>query len=308
MHSKFIFNFLQISSCLKKQPDWEIKQLVYLSLNNSHLDLSYTSLPLNFEKINDKTYQKILEYISENNLGIRSIDLSGNAITKIRSLKGDIFPDLQKINLSNNEIKIIRSNEFSTFPSLRVIDLSNNRISKTFQDSFSIDLEELNLQNNQISAIPQKSFENLKNLKKLVLSQNQLVNLDVNLFENCLKLTTLDLSENNLTRLESDLFKKCKKLTDLAINSNELASFPENLSEILPNIKILYAHSNNFVIDWSSFEYFPRLHTISIDFENTENFLSEEIIESLTVLMLFKNRTLFRDYNRNGILKCAIKF
>lgn len=171
------------------------------------------------------------------NLGIKSLDLSGNNIsriiktyeetntsqTEIREsewlevqINADFLSQLERIDLTHNQ--------FHSFPldlansqTLKVLNLSFNKINKMNKTLKMDALTSLHLHNNELEKLEDYAFENCPNLQELDLSGNKLKTLK-NLKLKSIKM--MNVSKNLIYNTEPNAFQSCTKLQILDLSDN----------------------------------------------------------------------------------------
>ncbi|XP_054844280.1 leucine-rich repeat-containing protein 17 [Eublepharis macularius] len=93
---------------------------------------------------------------------------------ELKTVPGNIPPDVVKLDLSNNKIKQLRPKEFEDMNDLKVLNLSSNGIDHIDPAAFAglINLEELDLSNNSLQNFEYGVLEDLYFLKILWLREN----------------------------------------------------------------------------------------------------------------------------------------
>tara|TARA_B100000427_G_scaffold171842_1_gene142865 strand:- start:1476 stop:2096 length:621 start_codon:yes stop_codon:yes gene_type:complete len=138
-------------------------------------------LNLSPKRLNTSALYKIINFILEQNVIIRTLDLSLNRI--------DIIPDslslliyMQCLDLSNNKLKMIPTS-FKNLQSLVSLNLAKNKFEKgdLIQEVGNItDLNSLNSANNNLNKILQE-LKHLSNLQFINLAENNIHKTDINI-------------------------------------------------------------------------------------------------------------------------------
>ncbi len=138
-------------------------------------------LNLSSKRLNTSALCKIIKFILEQNVIIKTLDLSLNRI--------DIIPDslsllthMQCLDLSNNKLKLIPTS-FKNLQSLVSLNLANNKFEKSDliqAVGYMKDLNSLNISNNNLNQIPQE-FKYLGNLQFINVSENNIHKNDIDI-------------------------------------------------------------------------------------------------------------------------------
>ncbi|KAG0570673.1 hypothetical protein KC19_6G179500 [Ceratodon purpureus] len=148
----------------------------------------------------------------------------GKTVNSVPSTSRPGLESLEVLELSGNNITSIMSLRLSSFPVLKHLSLQDNKITKVDGLENLKCLEHLYLNHNSIKELDPGSFASLQNLRILHLGDNSLKNLVY--LAGLISLESLDLTSNGLTpnRLGGfasiDYLSPLPKLTKLWLNNN----------------------------------------------------------------------------------------
>lgn len=167
-------------------------------------------LDLRFNSIGELDAAELTQ-LARNLVSLRSLHLSGNAITSVRDVT------------------------FSAFGNLTILDLDNNDILKIEGSPFPPSLVRLNLTGNLLEQVPGVSLDQLRNLSYLFLDDNAIQRLDPNWTLPTDHLDTLNLARNVVSQLSSRMFQSKKRVTvrHFVLADNYLRYLPPNLFRTL---------------------------------------------------------------------------
>ncbi|ULU10395.1 hypothetical protein L3Y34_014590 [Caenorhabditis briggsae] len=259
-----------------------LRQLRSLSLSNNTIsDLSTNLLrglnslrvlrldrnPIPIEQINDLfTDISQLDELYLNHCNLSSISL----------LALDRIPQLRQLGIGGNDLKHVPSKEMRSLSQLSVLDLSYNSIQEIPACALcNTNVSKLDLSNNLLgiakgSQFNEDAFRNIP-LRHLDLSFNHLDEFDskwlgwaqeeltsIALSGNLMKhfdevwthslksLVHLEMAYNHIKYIPVQLPTRYYHLTSFNISGNELSYLPDNINNLLPNVKALDISTNRF--------------------------------------------------------------
>ncbi|XP_012535517.1 toll-like receptor 6 [Monomorium pharaonis] len=163
---------------------------------------------------------------------IRTLKLTYNNLTTIRSGDFDSYPLLRLLDISYNQLINIENDALGRLEVLEELDLSKNALSK-IPSSLPSSLVMLNLQGNAITALKLDDLNGLYNLKSLMLQSNSISEIDVGSFGQLSLLTKLDLSNNPIKALPTNTLSGLSNLTNLRMtNLKSLQQHQEEQSDM----------------------------------------------------------------------------
>ncbi|XP_049541615.1 leucine-rich repeat-containing protein 15 [Anopheles darlingi] len=200
---------------------------------------------------------------------LRTLNLSGNAITSLPkdALRG--LKRLQTLQLTNNRIETVHPAAFHDLRNLIELDLTGNAITSlepgTLRHLYS--LEVLSFQNNQLLEIPyERNLEHLARLQLLDLSINLLEYIGNDSFVGLRELRTLRLGGNVLSELDSGAFHGLTALKVLDVVDNNLTVVPTLQLSKLCNLTYLSLSGNYFsVLPAVAFQNLFQLQQLHLD-------------------------------------------
>ncbi|XP_062539979.1 uncharacterized protein LOC134207921 [Armigeres subalbatus] len=147
---------------------------------------------------------------------VKSLKLTDNLLSVIRSGDLDSYPLLQQLILSDNLIADIEEDALGRLELLSTLFLDRNRLVR-IPISLPSNLVHLHLQNNEIYELQPGVFRNLKNLKTLNLAGNRIAYLpELPLPE----LAVLNVRRNDLKGLSQSVVKTSPHLRDFLLENN----------------------------------------------------------------------------------------
>ena len=144
-----------------------------------------------------------LGFVSDCNIPLEVLDLSGNSLVSIPPNAFSQLSRLEVLRLDNNNINVLEDQACAGLVSLKTLSLANNQLVALPPELFSgpsSRLEELYLQNNSLSVLAPGLFAPLEHLLVLNLSRNELTNDWVTSasLSPLVRLVALDLSFNKV--------------------------------------------------------------------------------------------------------------
>ncbi len=232
---------------------------------------------LNSKKIvyNENDVTKTIEISKDDVIKIEELNLQGTEDTKIANLSGlENFTGLKSLDLTGNAIK-----EMASINSLGLekLNLTGNLINQQILTSITsmVSLNELNLTNTQMNGDQLDNFSNLKNLKTLILANNNISKLDE--ITPLTNLTKLDVSGNKSFTNFSQI-ATLTNLTELNVSGTGIMEF-SNISS-LTELEKLYASDNSNMINDDSIDLLFEVY------ESEETKEDKPYLEKLKVLNL----------------------
>lgn len=267
------------SLILQKSTFSEITENTFTGLTSlTELDLSWSSyLHTSQKHITSKTFVSLAD------APLRTLNLTGNALTQIESgsflvlknlsillldhnfikqtLVGGEFEGLdqiQEIHMTNNFQSVnLTASSFVNVPSLRVLTLGKSLKAEALNQDPSpfhplTNLTVLDLSNNNIANIRENLLEGLVNLRVLKFQHNNLARLwksanlggPVLFLKNTQKLTTLTLDYNGLDEIPLEAFKGLTNLRELSVGNNLLDDLQYSVLDDLKSLRFLGLEKN----------------------------------------------------------------
>ena len=152
------------------------------------------------------------------------LDLSHNAIVRIRrNLFKDLY-SLQVLRLEWNQIESIEAASFASLSNLHTLQLANNRLAFIESSFFNglLVLNQLRLEGNAIVGMDAETFRNCSNIEELHLQDNRLERVPASSFKSLTLLKTLDLSRNKIRFLNATALRGLKNLVHLRLAGNQI--------------------------------------------------------------------------------------
>ena len=216
--------------------DLDLKEEINIKNINNLKNINKYSYLITSINLNNCNIFDIQQFCEANLINLKTLNLSNNYISNIKSLSSSKFKDIETLDFSINKIGDENIKYFSQleFKSLKFLNLFGNNFT---------DFKLFELCNNK----------KLKNLKKLYTGSNQFKNSEVNINFDSFKIEEIGLTYgvfNNETIHFIHHFR-FNNLQKLFLHSNKLSSlsFIDDLE--LPNIKEIWI--NNNLID----DYYP---------------------------------------------------
>ncbi|XP_065094075.1 uncharacterized protein 2mit [Ochlerotatus camptorhynchus] len=147
---------------------------------------------------------------------VKSLKLTNNLLSVIRSGDLDSYPLLQQLILSDNLIADIEEDALGRLELLSTLFLDRNRLVRV-PISLPSNLIHLHLQNNEIYELLPNVFRNLKNLKTLNLAGNRIAYLPELPLPG---LVELNVRRNDLKGLSQSVVKTSPNLRDFLLENN----------------------------------------------------------------------------------------
>lgn len=180
---------------------------------------------------------------------VRTLDLTGNAITSVLSGTFSRMNNLENILIPKNYIQEIENYTFTgTEGSLKRIYLTYNEISVIWENAFRGlgKVRSMYLSNNKIFRLPTSLFWDMHDLRSLYLGTNNLEYLSKNVFNGLTRLEIITLDSNNLRWIPIGLFNGLKSLREVTISQNQLVTIPSpQRMGIQANLDRLDLRNNN---------------------------------------------------------------
>ncbi|XP_066956162.1 leucine-rich repeat-containing protein 15-like isoform X1 [Macrobrachium rosenbergii] len=132
--------------------------------------------------------------------GLKSLDLSDNALTRVTRSSLAACPELRDLDLSHNRIDVIEDHAFSNLKQLQRLKLSHNRV----------------------VAVSGWSLAHMPKLVHLGLADNALRAVTGDLLHQLSNLNTLDLAANDISLLQPHVFNSTPALQHLTFTDNPL--------------------------------------------------------------------------------------
>ena len=231
----------------------------------------------------DCSKRQLTEVPSLNCANVKSLDLSQNKISK---LKSDSFINfhhsLQTLLLGKNELRNLGGNSpFVDLVLLTILDISSNKVKSISDETFHglTSLIILDLSDNLLTEIHGTPFQHMWSLQKLDLSHSgasltscwwddMLSHLAPSVFRGLTNLTTLDVSCNAITMLSDGIFDDLRRLKYLDLSYNmieQISTKPTNSARILNisnNAEVFYNLSS--FSKWKK-HVFPFFATVPLE-------------------------------------------
>lgn len=176
---------------------------------------------------------------------------------------------LRELNLANNNISVIHKNAFNDMPELTILLLSSNKLRQWDSDWFfnTPKLSTINFACNSIEYLPARAFKNVYGFHvvnsvnvttNIHLNTNNISYIDPDAFDGLYVLGWLFLHENQLRSIDQRVFIPLKQLDWLKLDHNQLNCVPDNLVQLVPNVKY-YLEGNPLTDECKNrFEIKPR--------------------------------------------------
>lgn len=186
---------------------------------------------------------------------LSDLDLAGNEITTLEGL--EYLPSLSKLKLSKNKLQEL--NFKGTFKTLRQLDVSDNEL-ETLDLSGVPSLHSLHADRNRISHI--SGFSRTRRLDSLSLrEQRGEEGLDLGFISAACEIRKLFLSGNYLGTFEPQVDFLNLQLLELA--NCGLQRLPENLGQLMPNVRTLNLNFNA-ISDLAPLRFIPRMKKLLV--------------------------------------------
>ncbi|XP_050498519.1 chaoptin isoform X1 [Diabrotica virgifera virgifera] len=208
-------------------------------------------------KINFANLQTIKNNAFQHVHGLKSIDLSENAIgtiennaftdidhslthlkishglsSSLANIPADaikVLTNLKELDLSNNKLKMMPDTSFHSLRQLQKLELQDNTIDVihkgTFQGDIHEELEEIYLSFNSLKTISQHTFVHLPKLEQLLLDDNKIESLERRAFMNLENIKRLNLKGNKISSISLETFQNLPELEDLDMSYNKIKTF-----------------------------------------------------------------------------------
>ncbi|KAI8509775.1 hypothetical protein Bbelb_122030 [Branchiostoma belcheri] len=161
---------------------------------------------------------------------LKTLHLSGNKLTNLRSDMFTGLGNLETLELDNNDMTDIQTGTFNLIPQLGTLRLNNNKLTSLMirSDMFTGlgNLEKLWLHNNKITDIQTGTFTGLGNLQELTLHHNDMTDIQAGTFNSTPQLRVLQLSNNQIQSIPRNLLANLMQLRDLRLSNNNITTFP----------------------------------------------------------------------------------
>ncbi|XP_032663831.1 lutropin-choriogonadotropic hormone receptor isoform X1 [Odontomachus brunneus] len=243
---------------------------------------------------------------------VTKIDLTNNNITDIPIRAFHQFSNLEILFLRRNHLQSIHDDAFINLATLRILELdenyltsipaaavnlpdlkelsiSNNRVEQLTKNALrnAHNLVSLDLRGNPVKEIHDKTFRDLRKLRKLILSnvkelrlfpnlngaislevlrldRSQLKEIPSNLCQQCPKLKSLDVKSNYLTEIPN--LRNCRELRVLDLASNKISALPDDAFNGLSMLHDLLLSNNNLrSISSDAFAGLSRLQVLDLE-------------------------------------------
>lgn len=107
------------------------------------------------------------------NCEVKSVNLSGNQLTKIPSKLAKAFPHVEELNISFNSGINTLPKEFSSCEKLSILNASGNKFAELSTIAFK-SLKSLNLSKNNLENVTDTDLDVICHIEEVDLTQNQL--------------------------------------------------------------------------------------------------------------------------------------
>lgn len=209
--------------------------------------------------------------------GLKTLDLSGNALESIPVSTFVSLTNLTSLNLQNNYIKSFTNGSFNGLTNLQTLDLTGNEltaITPGINVTALSNLQNLTLDNNKITNIPGNAFSSLKNLKTLNVRYNQADNMTVaaNAFSDLSNVTSLSLRDAKLSTLTPEMFNGLAKVSILNVSFNQLTAIPTGVFKDMPELVTLWGGNNEKLqsIAPNAFTNLPKLSMLDLSMNSMQ--------------------------------------
>ena len=169
---------------------------------------------------------RIINAITFENLGLRSIDLSHNEIEFIHPDAFTFIAALSMVYLNHNRLTRVPSMLLYNIAGLTDVDLDYNLIDSLPAGALSdLWVDKISLTWNKISSIDQQAFANLSQFcKSIDLSGNRIAQIPNNTFSTLSSVSHLSLSHNRLTQVTNGTFAGLNALRSLDLSNNRIST------------------------------------------------------------------------------------
>ena len=225
--------------------------------------------------------------------GLKTLNLSGNNISKLNANVFESLTGLFTLAISHNSLYTLPRGVFNSLQELKTLDLSNNRMELLLSTAFDSQqhLLTLDLSNNKLFSLPGGLFLKPSKLISLNLCCNNLTTISASeIFESLTLLKILDMSKNSIEQLPQHLFESTSNLLSLEISDNKLSIIPDTLFRNLSKLTHLNM-SKNFLSRLPSFNAQEQLQILDVS-ENqlcTLKLVTFENLKNLILLSMAKN-------------------
>jgi Leucine-rich repeat (LRR) protein len=186
---------------------------------------------------------------------LADLDLKGNKIRRISNL--DQLVSLSTLNLEDNELESFATQPQDALSSLKYLTLSNNKLTGLDLQNMP-HLRLLHADRNCISQL--SSFSRARRLDSLSLREQRIDKpLDLSFLSKAYEVRKLYLSGNLLEKFDPRVDFLNLQLLELA--NCGLQSLPENLGQLMPNLRVVNLNFNA-ISDLSPLRFIPRLKRI----------------------------------------------
>lgn len=236
-----------------------------------------------------------LKNILVNPEGLKTIDLSYNAINEVENHTFSNFSSLVHLNLSHNSIIDLPRAVFKN-QKLRTLSLSHNQLQALPFQVFAMEhMTELDLSHNYLATFLDHFFKFNKYIEILLLNNNRIAKLTSNSLADLSELRRLDLSKNSLRHIAQGLFDSLNKLEFLDLADNPLTDLASGTFRGLRNLLELNLSGNQFTqLTFGLVHFSPRLLSLTIDNTSIEEIHNSELlgVPQLKNLSLRNNKKL----------------
>ncbi|KAH1021100.1 hypothetical protein HUJ04_010659 [Dendroctonus ponderosae] len=266
----------------------------------THLELkNVTEASVNLRFVRHLQWtQSGLSHVKEhlvNPEGLRTIDLSKNAIRDLENYQFDNYTSLVHMNLSFNNITDLPRYVFRN-QKLKTLSLSHNHLQALPFQVFAMEhMTELDLSYNYLATFLDHFFKFNKYIEILLLNNNRIAKLTSNALADLTDLRRLDLSNNALGHIAKGLFDSLNKLEYLNLAYNPLTTLASGTFRGLRNLLELDLSGNKFThLTFGLMHFSQHLLSLTLDDTAIEELHNSELlgVPSLKNLSLRNNKRL----------------
>lgn len=155
---------------------------------------------------------------------LRSLDLHGNLLRRLRAGAFRSLRSVVELNLSENELSVVDGGAFSGLVELRTLYIDTNRLVSVLPGIFSgiSGLTTLDVGFNRLSDVASGAFRHLTRLRTLRLNENAIQTVSSEAWFGLDELTSLDLASNRLAAVNESMFRGLCNLRRLDLSDNEV--------------------------------------------------------------------------------------
>ncbi|XP_076766740.1 uncharacterized protein LOC143433328 [Xylocopa sonorina] len=231
--------------------------------------------------------REIPDRLFENFVGLISIELAGNMLSKIAR---DTFVGLEEtlleldvssnrlssieelplrrlisLDLSGNRLTRISPETFDRLENIRYLNLSSNPLFGGFPPIFPASVVDLDVSRTNLLVLPSILLRDLASLERVSIAGNRFERIDEGTFHRLANLTMIDLSGNRIELIENAAFVGLTSLYQLNLRNNMLNLFAGEHFDTGTGLEILDLSSNRIDrLSPTAFAVHPRLRILDL--------------------------------------------